>query len=277
MVMVRRDAVLLVWLLLPGCRQILDIPSDVSATDGETDAQAPGDGADAGSPGRDDAGGGTPDGGGGGGNGDGGSCVTSSVDFEFPDRAALEGWQVEINPPGAGCTLLVENEQLAIYQTEPPASCTASRELGLDMVGDSTLEVALVDPGTEQMNMAFRMVLSDGTGDIRQRRHLSIDRDDGSIRFGDCTQDGCSSHGSVAVVPGEHVRWRFAHDSADGAVYFELAPAVGAFTRPDAATPVEGITADLVQCVGVQLGSFEGTPGTNGRAAFDDLIGGPAR
>jgi hypothetical protein len=276
--MVRRDAILLAWLLLPGCRQLLDIPSDLTADDGAADAQVPGSGADAGSPGRDAAGGGPPDGGGAdGGDGDAGACVTSSVAFDFADRAALEGWLVETIPPGAGCSVLVENGQLAMYETTPPASCTASRELGLDMVGDSSLAIALADPGSDQMNVGFKMVLSDGTGDIRHRRQLSIDRDDGFLRFGDCTEDGCASHGSLAFDPAEHARWRFAHDSAAGAVYFEVAPPVGRFTRPDDAIPVEGIAADLVQCVGVELGTNEITPGTNGRAAFDDLIGGPDR
>jgi hypothetical protein len=145
------------------------------------------------------------------------------------------------------------------------------------MVGDSSLAVAVADAGTDQMSMGFSMVLSDGTGDIRHRRHLSIDRDDGFLRFGDCTEDGCASHGSLEFDPSDHARWRFAHDSAAGAIYFEVAPPVGPFTRPEAARPVEGIAADLVQCVGVELGTHEGTPGTNGRAAFDDLIGGPDR
>jgi hypothetical protein len=275
--MVRRDAILLCWLLLPGCRQLLDIPSDLTADEGVADAQAPGSGPDGGGPGQ-DAGGGTPDGGSdGGGGGDGGGCVTSSVAFDFADRSALEGWQVDTIPPGAGCTVVVESGQLAMYQTTSPAVCSASRELGLDMVGDSSLAVALADAGAEQMNMSFRMVLSDATGDIRHRRQLSIDRDDGLIRFGDCTEKGCESHGSVAFDQSEHARWRFFHDSAAGAVYFEVAPPVGRFTRPDGFTPVDGLAADLVQCVGVELGTFENTPGTNGRAAFDDLIGGPDR
>ena len=277
--MVRRVAILLTLLVLPGCRQVLGIPSDLVADDGEADAQTPGAGEDAGGlGGRDAGGGGTPDGGGGGGgDGGGGACVTTSVAFDFADRSALEGWLVETIPPGAGCSILVEKGQLAMYETTPPASCTAARELGLDMTGDSALEVALPEPGSAQMSMSFRMILSDGTGDIRQRRHLSIDRNDGLLQFADCIEDGCSSHGSVAFDQSEHARWRFFHDSAAGAVYFEVAPPVGRFTRPDDFTPVDGLAADLVQCVGVELGTIEVTPGTNGRAAFDDLAGGPDR
>jgi hypothetical protein len=256
-----RRELLVIWLLLPGCRQILGIPSDVTAEEEVVDARPGADGD--GDAGAKDAGD----------SADAGACVTSSVAFDFADRAALEGWLVDVRPPGAGCRLIVENGQLAAYQTEPPATCTISRELGLDMVGDSFLQLSLVDPGSDQMNMGVRMVLSDGTGDIRQRRHLSIDRDDGSLRFGDCDDQGCSSHGMLAFDPSNHARWRFVHDSAAGAVYFEIAPSVGTFTRPAGVTPVEGIPADLVRCVGVEIGTYEATPTTNGTAAFDDLIG----
>ena len=204
--------------------------------------------------------------------------MSTSVLFDFPDRAALEGWRLDRTPPGAGCMLLVENERLAAYRTGPPVgSCTAARELGLDMTADSGLQIALADPGSEQVNMSFAMVLSDGTGDIRQRRRLQVVRDNGSIRFGDCSDKGCTSNGSLAFDPANHARWRFAHDSAAGAIYFEVAPATGPFARPDGVTPVEGINADLVRCVGVELGTYEDNPDTTGTAAFDDLIGGPDR
>ncbi len=276
----RRDAVLLALLVLPGCRQLLDIPSDVSAEDDGADAQGPGSGdADPGDPGSGDGGGGQTDGGEGpDGGGDAGACATTSVLFDFPDRSALEGWRLDRTPPDAGCMLLVENGRLAAYRTGPPVgSCIASRELGLDMTADSGLQITLADPGSEQMSMSFSMVLSDGNGDIRQRRKLQIVRDDGSIRFGDCNDEGCTSSGSLAFDQSNHVRWRFVHDSAAGAVYFEVAPAVGPFARPDGVTPVEGIEADLVRCVGVELGTYEGNPVTTGTAAFDDLLGGPDR
>ncbi len=272
--MVRQHALLLALLLLPGCRQLLDIPSDVSAGDGEVDGAPGSGGEDAGGPGLGDGGGGVVDGAPGG--GDGGACVTTSVQFDFPDASALDGWQVDRRPPDAGCMLVVENERLAAYRTGPPVgSCTASRELGLDMTSDSGLQVTLAEPGPEQLNMTFAMILSDGNGDIRQRQKLQFVRDDGSLRFlGDCTDKGCTEHGSIVFDQSIHARWRFAHDSAAGAVYFEVAPVVGPFARPDGVTPVEGLDADLVRCVAVELGNYEGNPATSGTAAFDDLIGG---
>ena len=202
--------------------------------------------------------------------------MTTSVLFDFPDQAALEGWRLERTPPDAGCMLLVEDGRLAAYRTGPPVgSCTASRELGLDMTADSGLQITLAGPGSDQMNMVFSMVLSDGTGDIRQRRKLQFVRDDGFIRFGDCNDKGCTSSGSIPFNQVNHARWRFTHDSAAGTVHFEVGPATGPLTRPDGVTPVEGIDADLVRCVGVELGNFEGNPRTTGTAAFDDLIGGP--
>jgi hypothetical protein len=270
---VRRHVLLLAALLLPGCRQLLDIPSDVSAGDGEVDG-APGAGdEDAGN--LRDGGGGVVDGAPGG--GDGGACVTTSVQFDFPDASALVGWRLDRRPPDAGCMLVVENERLTAYRTGPPVgSCTASRELGLDMTADSSLQVTLAEPGSEQLSMTFSMILSDGSGDIQQRQKLQFIRDDGALRFlGDCTEKGCTQHGSLVFDQSNHARWRFVHDSAAGAVYFEVAPVVGAFTRPDNVTAVEGIDPDLVRCVGVELGNYEDNPATSGTAAFDDLSGGP--
>jgi len=67
------------------------------------------------------------------------------------------------------------------------------------------------------------------------------------------------------------VWWRFGHDSASETVHFEFAAADEIFQRPESALPVTGISSELVDCVGVELGSYE--LDTSGTAAFDFLVG----
>jgi hypothetical protein len=282
-------ALLAALLLLPGCRQLLDIPSDPSAPDGGAGAEgdAGQDGADDGGDGDDDAGGdgddggddggedgGAPDGGpapdGGSGGDAGAPCGGHDLFIGFDDPAELDAWLLDFRQ---ACTMTIEADRLQVNQPSPPGYCRMFRELSMDII-DYGFQVAVVDPGSEAVSLVFSLVLDDGTEDIRYRRRLRIERDDGQIKVGECVGEACDTevHGVLPYDPARHMWWRFDHDSASESIHVEFAGDDEVFARPLELSPVRGVTSQLVGCIGVELGTYESSdPGT---AAFDYLVGG---
>lgn len=261
-------------LVLAGCRQLLDIPSDPSAADGgggTGEDASPGDRPD-GAPGDEDGGLTRPDGGG---DRDDAGIVSCrplpTVFVGFDDPAEIEDWEID---QGGGCEIGVEVDRLAIRQTDPPAFCRVLGELPADMANGG-MQVMALEPGNPAMSLVYSLILNDGGGDIRSRRRLRIERDGGFITLGDCIDDDCDSnvYGSIAFDPKQHVWWRFDHDSADSSLHFEFASDDEIFSRPAGVEPVPAITPEMVRCFGVELGSNESGADT-GRASFDFLVGG---
>ncbi len=281
--MIARAVPLLLLLVAPGCRQLLDIPSDL----GEPDGGGGGDGADDaadddvadddGSDGSDDDGGSAADAGSGDDSGpgrDGGPmCIGSNaISIGFEDPAELDNWMVDLR---FGCELAVENSLFVVRQVDPPGFCRAFREIEMDML-DYGLQVQIADGGSDQMSMVYSVVLDDGNPDIFQRRRLRIERDNGLIKLGECVGEACDTdvHGSFPYDPATHEWWRFDHDSETSTLHFEFASGDEIFTRPTEALPAAGITADLVRCVGVELGTYESTVTDSGSGAFDFVVAG---
>jgi hypothetical protein len=280
--LIMRTAALLLaaLLLVPGCRQLLDIPSDLSSPDAGADDsgdQGAEDGADDGSSdGEDgaDAGGGEPDAGP---APDGGTDVDASAPcggqnlfIGFDDPAELDSWLLDFRQE---CTMTIEGGQLRVNQPDPPGFCRMFRELSMDII-DYGFQINVVDPGDQNVSLVFSVILSDGTDDIRDRRRVRIERDNGQIKAGECTGEVCDTevHGVMPYDPARHSWWRFDHDSDTGTIEFEFAGDDEMFARPPELTPVSGITLQQVTCVGVELGTYE--PSDPGTAAFDFLAGG---
>ena len=282
--MIARAVPLIILLLAPGCRQLLDIPSDVSDRDGgggdggDTDDgsdDATDDGSDDGS---DDGGGSRADAGptrDGGGGGDGGNaCVGeelfTTIDFDDPDE--LDSWLVDIR---FGCELAVDNGLFVARQVDPPGFCRAFRDFSFDMRGYG-LQVQLADPGSEQMSMVFSVILHDGGADLADRRRLRIERDAGRIKLGECVGEVCDTemYGTFPYDVANHQWWRIEHDGERNTVHFMFASQNEVFSQPPEALDVPDVTPDLVGCVGVELGSYESKLSDSGQAAFDFLGGG---
>jgi hypothetical protein len=271
-------ALLAALLLLPGCRQLLDIPSDPSAPDGgagsedgESDDADGSDDADDGDDGDDDGGADAGPGRDGGPSGDGGAaCGGQDLFIGFDDPAELDTWLLDFRQD---CSMTIEAGRLHANQPSPPGFCRMFRELSMDIT-DYGFQIAVVDPGDQQVSLVFSLVLNDGTEDIRDRRRLRIERDDGQIKVGECVGEVCDTavHGALPYDPARHMWWRFDHDSATGTIHFEFAGKDEILSRPPELTPVGGITLEQVDCVGVELGTYE--PEDAGTAAFDFLVGG---
>jgi hypothetical protein len=277
--LIARAVPLLLVLLMPGCRQLLDIPSDVSDPDGGSgDDDGSGDGRDddGTDDGSDDDGsradaGSDPDGGGGdGGNACVGEKIFTTIGFDDPDE--LDSWLVDIR---FGCELAVENSVLVARQVDPPGFCRAFRDLSFDM-RDVGLQVQLADPGSEQMSMVYSVILHDGGADLADRRRLRIERDGGLIKLGECAGDACDTeiYGSFSFDVESHLWWRIEHDGERNTAHFKFATQNEKFTQPTEALDVPDITPDLVGCVGVELGTYESTLTDSGQAAFDFLVAG---
>jgi len=280
--LIARAVPLLLLLVAPGCRQLLDIPSDVSELDGGGGADDDGaddDGADDddGGDGSDDGGGSAADAGSGADSGsgrDGGpSCIgTTTTSIGFEDPSELDSWLVDLR---FGCELVVENSRMVVRQIDPPGFCRAFRELEMDML-DYGLQVQIADGSSDQMSMVYSIILDDGNPDITDRRRLRIERDDGLIKLGECVGDVCDTeiYGSFPYDPKGHEWWRFGHDAETETMHFEFASSDEIFTRPTEAVPVGGITEDLVRCVGAELGTYEATLTDSGAGSFDFLVAG---
>ncbi len=270
--MIARAVPLLLVLLTPGCRQLLDIPSDVSDPDGG------GGGDDGGSSdGSDDDDGGSradagpdPDGGGDGGNACAGEKIFTTIGFDDPGE--LDSWLVDIR---FGCELVVENGLFVARQVDPPGFCRAFRDFSFDM-REYGLQLQLADPGSEQMSMVFSVILHDGGADLADRRRLRIERDGGRIKLGECVGEVCDTemYGTFPYDVADHLWWRIEHDGERNTAHFTFASQNEMFSQPTEALDVPDITPDLVGCVGVELGTYESKLSDSGQAAFDFLGGG---
>lgn len=271
---------LLVLLLAPGCRQLLDIPSDVSDPDGgggaDDDGSSDGSDDDGMDGGDDDDGDGStadagPDAG-----GDGGQkgCVGQKTfdTIGFDDPSELDSWLVDIR---FGCELAVENGLFVARQVDPPGFCRAFRDLSFDM-RDYGVQIQLAEPGSDQMSMVYSIILHDGAADIADRRRLRIERDGGRIKLGECVGEVCDTetYGSFPFDAASHLWWRIEHEGQTDIVRFEFASENEMFSQPDESLVVPDITPDLVGCVGVELGTYESTLTDFGVAGFDFLGGG---
>jgi hypothetical protein len=238
--------------LAPGCRKLLDIPGDPTAVDGGTD-----DGAD------DDDGDDDGDG--------GGECrPVTSLSNGFDERDAIAGWELDL---ADGCDIEVVSGRLLLRQLGSPGRCRAFAELSLD-ISNQGLLINTVDANDEQVSIVFSLVLSDGVGDIRSRRRIRIERDDGELRMGQCVDDLCEEtvFGTIPFDDSDHVWWGIVHDALDDSLYFEFADEEETFSRSEA-LPVTDITPDLIRCVGVELGSYETSD--SGAAGIGDLLASP--
>lgn len=279
--MIARAVLVLLLLLAPGCRQLLDIPSDVSEADGGAgggDDDGPGDGADddGADDGSDDDGDGSradagPDGGDSGG---GEACVGEKIfpTVDFADPSELDSWLVDIR---FGCELVVENSLFVARQIDPPGFCRAFREFSFDM-RDYGIQVQLADPGSDQMSMVYSVILHDGASDITDRRRLRIERDGGLIKLGECVGEVCDTeiYGAFPFDVTSHLWWRIEHRDATDSAHFAFAGDDEMFSQPAEALDVPDITPGMVGCVGVELGTYEPTITDAGQAAFDFLVGG---
>ena len=280
--MIARAVPLLLLLLAPGCRQLLDIPSDVSDPDGgagggDDDGSSDGSDDDGTDDGSDDDDGGSRadagpdrDGGGDGGNACVGKKIFTTIDFEDP--AELDSWLVDLR---FGCELAVENSLFVARQVNPPGFCRAFRDFSFDM-REYGLQIQLAYPGSDQMSMVYSVILHDGASDIVNRRRLRIERDGGLIKLGECVGEVCDTeiYGTFPFDVASHLWWRIEHDGEGNAVHFEFASDNEMFSQPTEALDVPDITPDMVGCVGVELGTYESTLTDSGEAAFDFLAGG---
>ena len=279
--MIARAIPLLLVLLTPGCRQLLDIPSDVSDPDGGAggDDDGPSDGSadDGTDDGSDDDDGGSradagpdPDGGGDGGNACVGEKLFTTIGFDDPGE--LDSWLVDIR---FGCELAVENSVFVARQVDPPGFCRAFRDFSFDMQ-DYGLQVQLASPGSEQMSMVYSVILHDGGADLADRRRLRIERDGGVIKLGECVGEVCDTeiYGSFPFDVANHLWWRIEHDGERNTAHFTFASDNEMFSQPTEALDVPDISPDLVGCVGVELGTYESTLTDSGQAAFDFLAAG---
>jgi hypothetical protein len=280
--LIARAVPLLLVLLTTGCRQLLDIPSDVSDPDGGAgeDDDGPNDGGDDlgtddgsdddddGS--RADAGPGPDGGGGDGGNACVGDKIFTTVGFDDPDE--LDSWLVDIR---FGCELAVDNGLFVARQVDPPGFCRAFRDFSFDM-RDYGLQLQLADPGSEQMSMVFSVILHDGGADLADRRRLRIERDGGVIKLGECVGEVCDTaiYGTFPYNVANHLWWRIEHDGERNTAHFTFASQNEMFSQPTEALDVPDITPALVGCVGVELGTYESKLSDSGQAAFDFLGGG---
>jgi hypothetical protein len=272
-------ALLLSLLVAAGCKQILGIPGDPSAADSgpvgtdddgsDDDDDGEDDGTDPdGSPGGDaspDPDGSPPDAG-------EFNCDGAAIDFiGFDDPSEIASWVLDDDP---GCDISVAQSHLIVSQDNPPATCRAMGELYLDLSQDFGLNVRMFAAGNPQMSMVYSLILNDGTADIRQRRRLRIERNEGELRFGECTGAQCdeTQYGAVVFDELEHTWWRFDYEAGDEAIYFEMAASDELFERVPTTESVSNITAEMVRCVGIELGTDE--ENDTGEASFDDVHAG---
>ena len=260
----------LALLLSSACKQILGIPGDPSAVDGGSDG--PDDGPDDG----EDDDGTDPDGSPGDGSPgpDGApvdamefSCDGTPVGFVgFDDVTSIEGWSLESD---LGCDMLVAGGQMLIQQKAPPAACSAMGELYFNLNPDIGLNARIEVAGNPQMSMVFSLILDDGTVDIRGRRRLRIERNEGEIRFGECTGDQCdeTAYGADVFDDVAHQWWRFEYVAGEQAIYLEVAADDQKFDRIPGFEAVTDIEPELVGCVGVEVGTDE--ENDTGSASFD--------
>ncbi|HYU14980.1 MAG TPA: hypothetical protein VEL05_02870, partial [Candidatus Acidoferrum sp.] len=123
--------------------------------------------------------------------------------------------------------------------------------------------------------LVYSVILA-GPGDLRSRRRIRIERDDGLIRLGECRGDGdCrpDMYGSFPIDAEQQVWWGIVHDGATSSIYFEFGTDGEVFSQPPQQTHVPNITRDMVECVGIELGTDE-TGSDTGISAFDDIANG---
>lgn len=191
---------------------------------------------------------------------------TDALDIDFADASQLDEWHESMT---AGCSMTVQEGVLRFEQIGGAALCRTFADLGLDLVGRS-LSIRVANPGAA--SLTFSLVL-DEPGLFDRRTWHFFEKEGGMFYHGTCepteTSLSCAATDATPFSAEAHSQWRFRHDAERDELVLETRGSDGQNYALLATVP--DVPADLVDCSGIDLGSYQKSDGPSGTSAFDDL------